>query len=346
MGWFDGGERVPVVERGHHFPERRRAVVGQGQRDAHAHAHLARKLLRRQELEDERSLAKWNDRRAVSLECMKQSGTNMVQVSEAIKDAVAELQQELPEGLQMDIVIDNSFFVTKSIDEVKKNQIEGAFFAGLVIFFFLRNLRSTLVISLAIPISVIATFGLLYFGGFTLNLMTLGGLTLGVGMMVDSSVVVLENIFRRQQEQGESPAEAAVRGTGEVASAVVAGTVTTLVIFLPLIFVQGVSGVLCKELAYVIMFALFCALLVSLSLVPMLGSRLLQGGGAVAGNAKGAAFGGLAQWAGGLFAALENSYRQLLQGVLRHRLVTILSALALFGASLLLTPFIGPGEAP
>ncbi len=131
-------------------------------------------------------------------------------------------------------------------------------------------------ISLAIPISVIATFALIYFGGFTLNLMTLGGLALGVGMMVDSSVVVLENIFRRRHENQEAPAEAAVEGAREVGPAIIASTITTLVIFLPLIFVRGVAGMLFQELPYVIIFSLICSLLVSLSLVPMLASRLLQ----------------------------------------------------------------------
>ena len=118
-------------------------------------------------------------------------------------------------------------------------------------------------LSLSIPISVIATFTLVYFGGFTLNLMTLGGLALGVGMMVDSSIVVLENIFRRQIENNELPKVAAVAGTLEVSSAIIASTITTLVIFLPLIFLKDVSGILFKELAYVIIFSLICSLLVS-----------------------------------------------------------------------------------
>ena len=122
-------------------------------------------------------------------------------------------------------VIDQGNFIERAIANVSQSLLYGGALAVLVLLFFLRDLRSTLVISLAIPISVIATFALLYFGGFTLNLMTLGGLALGVGMMVDSSVVVLENIFRRRQERGEDPDTAAVEGTGEVASAVVAGTV-------------------------------------------------------------------------------------------------------------------------
>ncbi|MEJ2321731.1 MAG: efflux RND transporter permease subunit, partial [Gammaproteobacteria bacterium] len=214
------------------------------------------------------------------------------------------------------------------IDNVAWSVLFGGSLAVLVLLYFLRSLRSTLVISLAIPISVIATFALLYFGGVTINLMTLGGLALGVGMMVDSSVVVLENIYRRHSEQHEAPAKAAVRGANEVASAVVAGTITTLVIFLPLLFVRGVAGVLFQELAFVIMFALFCSLLVSLSLVPVLASRFLKGEET-------------AQQRHGLIESLESGYRGLLQLALRHRLATIVLSVSLFAATLLLIPRIG-----
>jgi HAE1 family hydrophobic/amphiphilic exporter-1 len=278
-----------------------------------------------------------NGERGVRVAIRKQADANTVEVARRVLDVVDEVNRAFPQ-IRITPVIDQGNFIERAIANVANSVLYGGSLAVLVLLFFLRNLRSTLVISLAIPISMIATFALLYFGGFTLNLMSLGGLALGVGMMVDSSVVVLENIFRRQQERGEAPAEAAVRGTGEVASAVFAGTVTTLVIFLPLIFVQGVSGVLFKELAYVIMFSLFCALLVSLSLVPMLGSRLLsrRPAGSPAGwTAR------LSQRSGAAFSALENAYRDLLQRVLRLRWTTIATALGLLGSSLLLTPFIG-----
>jgi HAE1 family hydrophobic/amphiphilic exporter-1 len=277
-----------------------------------------------------------NGEQGLRVAIRKQPEANTVEVARRVLEEVEKVNRTFPR-IQITPVIDQGNFIERAIVNVSRSVLYGGALAVLVLLFFLRNLSSTLVISLAIPISVIATFGLLYFGGFTLNLMTLGGLALGVGMMVDSSVVVLENIFRRQQEHGESPLEASVSGTREVASAVIAGTVTTLVIFLPLIFVQGVTGVLFKELAYVIMFALFCALLVSLSLVPMLGSRLLKEGG----MARDATFGGLQRIASGLFFRLEGGYRQLLQGVLRHRPATILTALILLLASLLLTPWIG-----
>ncbi|MCW8902893.1 efflux RND transporter permease subunit [Sedimenticola sp.] len=278
-----------------------------------------------------------NGEQGVRIAIRKQSGANTVEVARRVLDEVAEVNQAFPQ-IRITPVINQGNFIERAIANVARSVLYGGSLAVLVLLFFLRNLRSTLVISLAIPISMLATFGLLYFGGFTLNLMTLGGLALGVGMMVDSSVVVLENIFRRQQEAGESPATAAVKGTGEVASAVIAGTVTTLVIFLPLIFVRGVSGVLFKELAYVIMFSLFCSLLVSLSLVPMLGSRLLKRQPVASGSGWRAR---LAERAGAGFEAMENGYHTLLTTVLHQRSITILSALIIFTASLFLAPLIG-----
>jgi len=276
-----------------------------------------------------------NGEHGVRVAIRKQAGANTVEVSRRILQEVEAVNRAFPQ-IRVTPVINQGNFIERAIANVARSVLYGGSLAVLVLLFFLRDLRSTLVISLAIPISMIATFGLLYFGGFTLNLMTLGGLALGAGMMVDSSVVVLENIFRRQQEHRESPADAAVRGTGEVASAVLAGTVTTLVIFLPLIFVRGVSGVLFKELAYVIMFSLFCALLVSLSLVPMLGSRLLRH------TTQRNTFGSrLAERAGAGLRNLESAYHRLLQRVLKQRLATILGALLLFTASLFLAPLIG-----
>jgi HAE1 family hydrophobic/amphiphilic exporter-1 len=281
-------------------------------------------------------LIRVNGERGLRLAIRKQAGANTVEVARRVLEEVQAVNAEFPQ-IRIVPVIDQGNFIERAIANVSQSLLYGGALAVLVLLFFLRDLRSTLVISLAIPISVIATFALLYFGGFTLNLMTLGGLALGVGMMVDSSVVVLENIFRRRQERGEAPDTAAVEGTGEVASAVIAGTVTTLVIFLPLVFVQGVSGVLFKELAYVIMFSLFCALLVALSLVPMLASRLLAAPEAGSGG-WGAR---LAARAGAALTALENAYRDVLEWVLRRRLTTVFGAAGLLAASLLLVPYIG-----
>ncbi len=258
----------------------------------------------------------------------KQPEANTVEVARRVLAEVEKVNREFPQ-IQVVPVTNQGNFIQRSIDNVSQSVLYGGALAILVLFFFLRNLRSTLVISLSIPISIIATFALLYFSGFTLNLMTLGGLALGVGMMVDSSVVVLENIYRRQQEQDENPGDAAVEGTQEVSSAVIAGTLTTLVIFLPLIFLQGVTGELFKELAYVIMFSLFCALLVALGLLPVLAAKLLNRQSSGVDSQTGA------------LRALSGAYHDLLLSAIRYRFVTILLSLAVFGSSLMLVAYIG-----
>jgi len=267
----------------------------------------------------------------------KQAEANTVEVAQQLLAAVDAVNRDYPQ-LQVVPVTNQGNFIERSIANVAQSVLYGSLLAVLVLLFFLRTLRTTTVIAVAIPIAVVATFALLEFGGLTINLMTLGGLALGVGMMVDGAVVVLENIFRRRQELGESAAEAAQRGSEEVASAIIASTVTTLVIFLPLIFLGGVSGLLFQELALVIVFALLCALLVALSLVPMLAARLLrrQDGASTADDPH-----TLAQVAEQRFQRLSDRYLVLLRGVLRWRWLTLLCSVALLAVSLLLLPLIG-----
>jgi HAE1 family hydrophobic/amphiphilic exporter-1 len=280
-----------------------------------------------------------NGGRGLRVAIRKQANANTVEVSRRILAEIEAVNQVFPQ-INIVPVINQGNFIERSIANVARSVLYGGGLAIVVLLFFLRNFRSTLVISLSIPISIVTTFALIFFGGFTLNLMTLGGLALGVGMMVDSSIVVLENIFRRRSENGEAPEEASVEGAREVGPAIIASTITTLVIFLPLIFVRGVSGILFKELAYVIIFALICSLAVALSLVPMLASRLLTPGQqrlkAPASRTN--------RWAAAAhsgLSSLENAYLNLLRWVLAHRLVTVFAAAAVLGASLLLLPLIG-----
>jgi len=219
-------------------------------------------------------LIRVNGGRGVRVAIRKQANANTVEVSKRILSEIEAVNQAFPQ-IKVVPVINQGNFIERSIANVGRTVLYGGGLAIVVLLFFLRNIRSTLVISLSIPISIVTTFALIYFGGFTLNLMTLGGLALGVGMMVDSSIVVLENIFRRGSENGEMPEKASVEGAREVGPAIIASTITTLIIFLPLIFIRGVSGILFKEMAYVIIFALVCSLTLALSLVPMLASRLL-----------------------------------------------------------------------
>jgi HAE1 family hydrophobic/amphiphilic exporter-1 len=280
-----------------------------------------------------------NGRRGMYVAIRKEADANTVEVAQRVLAEAEESNHAMPQ-IRIVPVINQGNFIERSIANVARSVLYGGGLAVAVLLLFLRNVRSTVVIALSIPISVVATFALIYFGGFTLNLMTLGGLALGVGMMVESSVVVLENIFRRRDEDQEEPATAAVEGTREVATAIVASTITTLVIFLPLVFVRGVSGILFTELAYVIIFSLVCSLLVALSLVPVLASQLLRSPGARQARQR-SWIGWLSAGAEAFFVGLNGAYRDLLRWVLRHRLATVAAAALALGASLLLIPRIG-----
>lgn len=276
-------------------------------------------------------LARVNGELGLRIAIRKQSDANTVEVAQRILREIEATNAAFPQ-IEILPVINQGNFIERSIANVTQSVLYGGGLAVLVLLFFLRDLRSTAVIAVAVPISLLATFALLFFGGFSLNLMTLGGLALGVGMMVDNSIVVLENIFRRRDELGESTREAAVQGAREVGPAIVASTITTLVIFLPLAFVRGVSGVLFRDLAFVIVLSLSCSLLVSLSLVPMLASRLLSGpgpGSAEVGS-RDLGYGGLVSW-----------YERRLGWALAHRALTVAVAAVALAASLLLVPKIG-----
>jgi len=280
-----------------------------------------------------------NGKKGLRIGIRKQADANTVEVSRNILREIEAVNRDFPQ-IEVVPVINQGNFIERSIANVANSVLYGGGLALLVLFLFLRNFRSTAVIAVSIPISIVATFALVYFGGFTLNLMTLGGLALGVGMMVDSSIVVLENIFRRMDEESEAPASASVSGAVEVAPAIVASTITTLVIFLPLVFVRGVSGILFQELAYVIVFALICSLLVSLSLAPLLASKLLRADSTKT-DYRSKGFYRLAVATGRVFDRLTASYHRALRWALSHRWQTVgLAAMAL-AASLMMVPMIG-----
>ncbi len=204
----------------------------------------------------------------------KQSGANTVDVAEKVKQEVKRINKDRND-LNILVVSDQSNFIQSSISNVLSSAMWGGLLAILILYIFLRNGSSTAIIALSIPISIIATFSLLYLNGMTLNLMSLGGLALGVGMMVDNSIVVIENIVHLRHT-GKSPKDSADIGTSQVAGAIISSTLTTIVIFLPVVFMQSVSGMLFQELALVIVFSLLCSLLVALTLVPMLSSRFMD----------------------------------------------------------------------
>lgn len=211
----------------------------------------------------------------VQLAVRKQPGHNTVDINHEVKREVRLLQQQLPPSVEVKVQSDQSTQIVNSIGSVARAAWQGGLLAVLVLLFFLRSIPSTLIISVAIPVSVVATFSLMNFAGISMNIVSLMGITLGVGMFVDNSIVVLESNFRKTLA-GIPPLEAAVAGTSEVGTAITASTITTLVVFFPLVFVQDFAGLIFQDLAYTVAFALFISLVMALTLVPVLCARFLK----------------------------------------------------------------------
>ncbi len=225
--------------------------------------------------EDVREQVHVNGVRGIIVGVQKQVGGNTVTVVDNVLKALPKIQNELPKGVSIQVVADQSTFIRKSIKNLQHEAIMGALLAVAIILIFLGNVTSTVIISLSIPLSIIATFVLLYFGRFTLNIMTLGGLALGVGRLVDDAIVVLENINRRI-DLGENPEEASYKGAKEVSKPVIAATITSIIVFLPIAFIKGVAALLFVQMAYTVAFSLLASLFDSLTLVPVLTSRFLR----------------------------------------------------------------------
>lgn len=280
-------------------------------------------------------LSRVNGQPALAVLVHKQSAANTVQVARDIKKALEELKASVPPDFKFKVVMDQSQFIEDSINNVVRKIFFGGALAILVMLVFLRNVRSTLIISTAIPISIIATFVLLYFNDMTLNLVTLGGLALGIGLIVDDAIVVLENIYRHRQE-GYGLVEAARQATDEVGNAVIAATLTTIAVFMPIVFVKGLASQLFKPMAFTVTFSVAASLMVALTLVPLLASRYLkleEPGEGLRGKIYRASeerFNRFYQW-----------YRRVLQWSLGHRKTVIISISLLFFASLALAPLVG-----
>lgn len=225
---------------------------------------------------DSQSLATVDGAPAVVLLIRRQSGTNTVQVVQAVKARLAELAPTLPAGYRARIVRDQSEFIEASIAAVQEHLMLGALLAALVVLLFLNNWRSTVIAAVAIPTSIIASFGLVWYMGFTLNSMTMLALTLSVGIVIDDAIVVLENIFRFIEEKGRPPAAAAVEATREIGLAVMATTLSLVAIFLPVGFMAGMAGRFLRSFGFTMAFAILVSLLVSFTLTPMLGARWLR----------------------------------------------------------------------
>jgi HAE1 family hydrophobic/amphiphilic exporter-1 len=226
--------------------------------------------------EERTSLAYLDDNPTVLLQLLKQSGTNTVEVVDNILNRLDQIRKELPPDYRVEVVQDTSLFIRASTKAVQEHLVFGALFAAIVVYLFLANSRTTFISALAIPTSIVATFGLLWLKGYTLNMITLLALTLCVGIVVDDAIVVIENIFRRMEEFGEDSFEAARNGTKEIGLAVLAITLSLVATFAPIAFMTGIVGRFMSSFGVTMSFAILVSLLVSFSLTPSLGARLLR----------------------------------------------------------------------
>jgi HAE1 family hydrophobic/amphiphilic exporter-1 len=290
------------------------------------------------------SYARMNGSNSIGVSVQKQSNGNTVQVVNLVKKEMNRLLGDYP-NLDIKIVFDQAQFIEKSINNVAQNAITGGLLAIIILILFLHNVRTALFIGTSIPISIIATFVMMYFTGITLNTVSLAGLALGVGMLVDNSIVVLENIHRYRQE-GHNMMEAARLGAGEVGGAVLASTLTTVVVFLPIVFTEGITAQIFKALSMTVTFSLLASLITSFTMIPLLCARYLKvddpkhrywGGTLVNGIIHG--------WMKGLEQVLA-VYRPLLKWVLNHRKITIGAVVGVFIFSLCLIPLVGVEFSP
>ncbi len=212
---------------------------------------------------------------SVGLAIRKQSGSNTVEVVDRAKAAAAEIAGSLPPGITLDVVRDNSDVIRTSASQVTEHLVIGAGLAALVVLLFLGNLRSTIIAAVAIPVSIIGTFALMSWAGFTLNMMTLLALALAVGIVIDDAIVVLENIYRHIEEHGEKPFPAAIKATKEISSAVLATTLSLMAVFLPVAFMDGIVGQFLRSFGVTMAFAIGVSMIVSFTLTPMMAARML-----------------------------------------------------------------------
>lgn len=287
---------------------------------------------------DQEQLALLNGYEGVMFSITKQSDANIVSVSDNLNQAIAQIKADYPE-LDVQMMTTTADYIKTSVNNVVETAFQSAIIAIFVLLIFLRDPKTSLVIGISIPTSIMATFGMMYLSGMSMNTISMGGIVIGIGMLVDNSVVVLENIYT-YWKRGFSPKEAAEKGANEVAMAVTASTLTTVAVFGPLIFVSGMIGTMLKELSYTICFALFASLIVSLTFVPMACSKLLSNEMKKVKKKKNifTYIGGL--WLYGL-EKIDSFYKSILKLALNHRLITVCVVIVCFIGSLKVIPLMG-----
>ncbi len=287
--------------------------------------------------EEQRKLALIDGRRALAIEIRKQSGGNTVNIAEAVKAAIPKLNHEFSDRAQISVVKDLSTFIRDSVEDVRNTLILGALFTVMVVFVFLNSWRSTVITGLTLPVSIIAAFIVMKLFGFSLNILTLMGLSLAVGLLIDDAIVVRENIVRHMQ-QGLGHFEAARIGTSEIGLAVMATTFSIIAVFVPVAFMKGIVGRFFYEFGITVAFAVLVSLFVSFTMDPMLSSRWFDP--AIAGGRRR----GLARLLESFdhqLARLHHVYEKTIGFSLRHRFAVLTIALALFVSSLAVFPHLG-----
>jgi hydrophobic/amphiphilic exporter-1 (mainly G- bacteria), HAE1 family len=287
--------------------------------------------------EDRRAITRINGRPGIRMRVTKQSGTNTIQVASGVRKEMERINREVS-GMKLQILDDQSVYIDRAIHSVQEHAMIGSLLVIAIIFLFLRDLKSTLIICTSIPISVIGTFALLYFGGYTLNTLTFGGLALGIGMIVDAAIVVLENTYRHL-EMGKDRMTAAIDGSEEVWSAILASTLTHIAVFVPMLFLTGVSSIMFGQLAAVVSFSLAMSLLVAVTIVPVLCSRLLDPP-SHGKDAKGV-FAAFSRSVDRMLDGLDGLYARSLHTALRHRPTVFAVGFGLFAVAVYLLPSIG-----
>ena len=271
------------------------------------------------------NIVRVNGNRSIGISVFKEMDYNTVKAVDGVKTSLAKIQKSLP-GYDFRIISDQATFINNSIGEVKNSALLGILLAVIVLFVFLRRIGTTLIVAVSIPVSIIATFNLMFFSGLTINILTLGGLALGAGMLVDNAIVVIESIFRNQ-ERGISVRDAAVTGTSEVAGAVSASTLTTIVVFLPIVYLHGATGELFKDEAWTVTFSLISSLFVAILVIPTLYERI---------------FSRKKRQPVKNFSSINiTGYSQFLKKLVEKRWLVILCSLILVVGTVFLLPFVG-----
>ncbi len=278
------------------------------------------------------SYSRYNGDENVSLSIQKQAQANTMQVINRIMGSFGRVQKLLPGDVKLEVIYDQSIYIRDAINGVFEAGVQGMCLAFLVLYVFLRNIKASFIVTLSVPISVFIVFNFMHFGHLSINMMSLGGLSLGVGMLVDNAIVVIENIFRHR-EMGKPPMEAAVSGTEEVSNAIVASTLTTIAVFLPMVFVVGVAGQLFKELSFTVTFSLIGSLWVALTLIPLLSCKL-------GGNEREAKKTAQAFVGGKVWKKVLEKYEKLLRRFLKRKGIGLFIVFLIFLSSLLLVQYL------